>query len=82
MVDIERWIHLHAADLHGIAERRGANEEVVKLLATFVLGGLDDDEIYAHLREITPSWDGQRSPLADAPELLGEVRQIVDAAPA
>jgi hypothetical protein len=82
MVDIERWIDLHAADLHGIAERLGASDEFVELLATFILDGLDDDEIYAHLRAMTPSWDGQRSPLADAPELLGEVRQIVDAAEA
>jgi hypothetical protein len=77
MADIERWMDLHEAELHALAEQAGEHEDVVRFLASLVLAGSSDDDIYEHLREVTPSWDGQRSPLHGAPHLLSEVRRLV-----
>ncbi len=79
MTDIERWIDGHEPELHALAAHVGAHDETVVLVAGLVLGGLGDDEIYEQLREVTPSWDGQHNPLEGAPELLGELRQLIDA---
>ena len=77
MTDIERWIDLHESELHDLAERVGAHDEIVHFLAILVLAGSTDAGIYAQLHELIPSPDGQHSPLAGAPELLHEVRQLV-----
>jgi hypothetical protein len=77
MSDSERWIDLHETELHELAERAGAHDDTVHFLATLVLAGSTDSDIYEQLRELIPSPDGQRSPLAGAPELLHEVRQLV-----
>jgi hypothetical protein len=77
MSDIERWIDLHETELRELAEREGAYDDTVHFLATLVLAGSTDSDIYEQLRELIPSLDGQRSPLAGAPELLHEVRQLV-----
>jgi hypothetical protein len=79
MVDIERWIGRHEAELHALAEEAGAHDETVRFLAMLVLAGSSDDDIYEHLRGLVPSWDGQASPLAGAPELVAEVRRLVAA---
>ena len=79
MTDIERWIDGHESELHTLAARLGAHDETVMVLAGLVLGGLDDDDIYEQLREATPSWDGEHNPLGGAPQLLGELRQLIDA---
>jgi hypothetical protein len=76
--DIEHWINLHNDELHTLAERSGAHADTVHFLATLVLAGSTDTEIYEQLRELIPSTDGQHSPLAGAPELLDEVRQLVE----
>jgi hypothetical protein len=76
MTDIQHWIHLHEAELHELAERAGAHDDTVHYLATLVLAGVSDDDIYEQLRTLIPSPDGQRSPLAGAPELLGAVRAL------
>lgn len=75
--DIELWIDLHQSELHDLAERVGAHTDTVHFLATLVLAGATDADIYEELRELIPSSDGQHSPLAGAPELLDEVRQLV-----
>ena len=77
MTDIDRWIDLHQADLHELAEQVGAHEDTVHFLVTLVLGGSSDRDIYEHLRELIPSLDGQDTPLRGAPELLHAVRQLV-----
>jgi hypothetical protein len=77
MTDIERWIHTHESELRELAERRGAHDDTVHFLAALVLGGSTDTDIYEHLRELVPSFDGQRSPLEGAPELIDEVRRLV-----
>jgi len=77
MTDIEHWIELHETELHQLAEREGAHDDTVQFLATLVLSGANDTDIYEQLRELIPSPDGQRSPLAGAPELLREVRRLV-----
>jgi hypothetical protein len=77
MTDIDRWIDLHETELHELAERVGAHEDTVHFLVTLVLIGSTDADIYEHLSELIPSPDGQHSPLAGAPELLQEVRQLV-----
>ena len=77
MTDVERWIDLHEPELHELAERLNAHEDTVSFLASLVLAGATDTDIYEQLRELSPSPDGQRSPLAGAPELLQEVRQLV-----
>lgn len=46
-------------------------------VASLVLHGWTDAAIYEQLRELVPSPDGQHSPLADAPDLLHEVRHLV-----
>ena len=79
MTDIESWIQVHATDLKSLATRIGAHDDTVVFLATLVLAGASDDDVYEQLRELIPSLDGQRSPLADAPELLAEVRRLVAA---
>jgi hypothetical protein len=79
MADIERWIDMHDAELRAVAEGTGAHDDTVRLLAALVLAGSSDDDIYEHLREIVPSSNGQRSPLAGAPELVAEVRRLVAA---
>jgi hypothetical protein len=79
MTEIERWIETHDLELHDLAERMGAHDDTVHFLAALVLGGASDDEIYEHLRTVVPSMDGQRSPLAGAPELVTEVRRLVAA---
>jgi hypothetical protein len=76
MTDIERWIDTHESELHALAERVGAHDQAIELVATLVLGGLRDDAIYEQLSELMPSWDGQHSPLAGAPELVGELRRL------
>lgn len=76
--DIEHWIDLHDHELHELAERAGTHTDTVHFLATLVLAGSTDTEIYEQLRELIPSTDGQRSPLAGAPDLLDEVRQLVE----
>jgi len=70
MTDIERWIDVHHTALHELAERAGAHDDTVHFLATLVLSGSTDADIYEHLRELIPSPDGQHSPLAGAPELI------------
>lgn len=77
MTDIEQWIDLHETELHDLAEHAGAHDDTVQYLATLVLGGSSDDEIYEQLRDLVPSWDGERSPVASAPDLLFEVRRLV-----
>lgn len=77
MTEINRWIDLHHSELHELAARLGAHDDTVHFLATLVLAGSSDTEIYAHLRELVPSSDGRHSPLAGAPEVLHEVRQLV-----
>jgi hypothetical protein len=77
MTDIEHWIELHETELHQLAEREGAHDDTVRFLATLVLTGVTDTDIYDHLRQLIPSPDGQHSPLAGAAELLHEVRQLV-----
>jgi hypothetical protein len=76
--DIERWIDRHDNELRNLAERAGAHADTVHFLATLVLAGSTDTEIYEQLRELIPSTDGRHSPLAGAPELLDEVRQLVE----
>jgi hypothetical protein len=66
--------------LHELAQRAGAHTDTVHFLATLVLSGASDPEIYEQLRELIPSTDGQHSPLAGAPELLEEVRHLVETA--
>ncbi len=77
MTDIERWIDHHETELHELAERAGAHDDTVHFLATLVLAGSTDTDIYEQLRELIPSPDGQHSPLDGAPDLLHEVRQLV-----
>jgi hypothetical protein len=77
MTDIEHWIDLHQTELHDLAERADAHDDTVHFVATLVLAGTRDTDIYEHLRELIPSVDGRRSPLTGAPELLDEVRQLV-----
>ena len=77
MTDIEHWIELHETELHQLARREGAHDDTVQFLATLVLAGATDTDIYEQLRELIPSPDGRHSPLAGAPELLHEVRQLV-----
>ena len=79
MADSELWIGLHRAELHEVADRTGAHADTVSFLATLVLAGASDAEIYEYLRGLVPSTDGRLSPLAGAPELLREVRQLVEA---
>lgn len=79
MTDVERWIDAHEVELRSIAERAGAHDDTVRVLATLVLGGLTDDEIYDHLRAMIPSPDGQHSPLVGAPELVLAVRELISA---
>jgi hypothetical protein len=79
VTDVERWIDLHEPELQELAERLGAHEDTVHFLASLVLAGETDTDIYEQLRELIPSPDGQRSPLAGAPELVQEVRQLVAA---
>jgi hypothetical protein len=76
--DIEHWIDLHESELQDLAERAGAHSDTVHFLATLVLIGSTDTDIYEQLRELIPSTDGHHSPLAGAPELLDEVRQLVE----
>lgn len=76
MGDVQRWVSEHEIELSALAERSRADEQVVRLLAVLVVGGLSDDEIYEQLRELTPSTDGQHSPLAGAPELVSAVRHL------
>jgi len=78
MADIELWIDFHGPELRELADRVGAHAETVRFLATLVLAGSTDAEIYEHLRELVRSPDGQHSPLAGASELLREVRQLVE----
>ena len=77
MADIERWIELHRDQLHAVAAHTGAHDDTVEFLAALVLAGSSDDDIFEHLRTLVPSWDGQHSPLAGAPELVAEVRRLV-----
>lgn len=77
MSEEERWIDLHKTELHELADKTGTHDDTVRFLAALVLDGWTDDAIYEQLRELVPSLDGQHSPLADAPELLQEVRQLV-----
>ncbi len=77
MTDIEQWIELHEPELHELARRTGAHDDTVHFLATLVLGGSSDADIYEYLHELVPSPDGQRSPLAGTPELIREVRELV-----
>lgn len=79
MTDIERWMDTHEAELRALADRAGAHQETVQLVAVLVLNGLSDDEIYENLRDVSPSWDGQSNPLADAPDLVDELRRLVSA---
>ncbi|MGZ6946314.1 MAG: hypothetical protein ACXVL8_20645 [Acidimicrobiia bacterium] len=76
MTDIERWIGLHEAELHELAERTETHDDTIHFLATLVLAGWTDDAIYEQLRDLVPSLDGQRSPLEGAPALLEEVRRL------
>lgn len=79
MTEIEQWIDLHDAELREVAGRRHTDADVVRLLAMFVLSGLEDEEIYEQLREVLPSPDGQRNPLAGAPAVLDDLRDLVAA---
>jgi hypothetical protein len=79
MTDIEAWIRLHESALHDLAERTHAHDDTVHFLATLVLAGWSDDAIYEQLRELIPSFDGQRSPLEHAPSLLQQVRRLAEA---
>jgi hypothetical protein len=60
-----------------LAERTGTHDDTIHFLTLLVLRGWTDEAIYEQLRELVPSLDGQRSPLADAPDLLDEVRRLV-----
>jgi hypothetical protein len=77
MTDIERWIDLHEAELHELAERTDMHDDTVHFLASLVLAGWTDAAIYEQLHELIPSLDGQRSPLERTPALLEEVRRLV-----
>ncbi len=77
MSDVEHWMDLHETELRELAHRTGAHDDTVHFLAVLVLNNWSDDAIYEQLRELIPSPDGQHSPLADAPVLLHEVRQLV-----
>jgi hypothetical protein len=77
MHDAEHWIDRHEQELHELAERTGTHDDTVHFLASLVLRGWTDAAIYEQLRELVPSPDGRRSPLADVPELLHEVRALV-----
>jgi hypothetical protein len=77
VTDIEHWIDLHQYELHELAQRTGTHDDTVHYLATLVLQGWTDTAIYEQLRELIPSPDGQHSPIADAPELLDEVRRLI-----
>jgi hypothetical protein len=77
VVDIQRWIVQHDGELSALAREAGEHDETVRYVASLVLAGATDDDIYEHLRDVTPSWDGQESPLAGAPDLLLEVRRLV-----
>ncbi len=79
MTDIEHWIELHQTELHALAEREGAHDDTVHFLATLVLTGATDADIYEQLGDLVPSSDGRHSPLAGAPELIAEVRRLVAA---
>ena len=77
MTDPEHWIHGHEAELHELAEGLAVHDDTIHFLASLVLAGWTDDAIYEQLRELTPSLDGQRSPLEQAPLILGRVRDLV-----
>ena len=51
MSDSERWIDLHETELHELAERAGAHDDTVHFLATLVLAGSTDSDIYEQLRD-------------------------------
>jgi hypothetical protein len=76
MTDVERWLDLHEAELHELAERTATHDDTVHFLAKLVLAGWTDDAIYEQFRELIPSFDGQRSPLEETPALLEEVRHL------
>jgi hypothetical protein len=75
--DVEHWIDLHQHELHELAQRSGTHDDTIRFLATLVLHGWTDAAIYEQLRELVPSPDGQHSPIADAPDLLDEVRRLI-----
>jgi hypothetical protein len=77
MTDVERWIHVHETELRDVADRAGARADTVRLLATLVLGGASDPEVYDALRAHVLSLDGQRNPLEGTAELLDQVRRLV-----
>jgi hypothetical protein len=77
VTDPERWIDLHKAELHQLAESADTHDDTVHFLTTLVLAGWTDVAIYEQLRELIPSLDGQRNPLQDTPGLLEAVRQLV-----
>jgi hypothetical protein len=79
MTDVERWIDLHEAELHELAQRADIHDDTVHFLATLVLRGWTDDAIYEQLREMIQSPDGQRNPLEDTPVILEEVRRLAAA---
>ena len=64
-------------ELRRLAERAHVDEALVRAIATMVVGGLPDAEIYDRFRATVPSPDGQVSPLRGLPELLVEVRRAV-----
>jgi hypothetical protein len=77
MTEIERWIGTHETELHDLAVRMGSHDDTVHYLAMLVLAGSTDADIYEQLRELIPSPDGLKSPLAGAPELVDAVRHLV-----
>jgi hypothetical protein len=70
----------HDAELNALADQLDADGDAVRYIASLVLAGERDREIYERLHELVPSLDGQESPLAGIPGVLWEVRRLVAAA--
>jgi hypothetical protein len=77
MVDIDRWMDEHDAELMALAEQLGTHDDTVRYVASLVLAGERDPEIYERLRDVSPTFDGQRNPLAGAADVVFEVRRMV-----
>lgn len=79
MKSVSEWLEAHDDLLERLAAEHRMDPGLVRLLAALVITEHSDEEIYQEALALLVSQNGHRSPLAEAPHVLSEIRAVASA---